>query len=224
MIRKYRAGDAFKVRVQPEQQAEAAAWAAEFEHIPAFTLVEKGNCGAVAGDAFGNGGSAAGDASGNGSAAAAGIAGDTVAGDAFGNMGAVAGDAFENMCAAAGGGKTAGRQRGGSGGRVLAVFGFRIEGGDITTGREAECFALVGIDAGRKLIEAVRYFRRYIPRQAARLGVRRVTMTVRRGFAAGARLAGMLGFSPAGILEKFFNGEDYQIFERAEKQWWHKRH
>lgn len=191
MIRKYRAGDAFKVRVQPEQQAEAAAWAAEFEHIPAFALVEKGNCGAAAGDAFGNGGSAA-----------AGIAGDT----------------------AAGGGKTAGRQRGGSGGRVLAVFGFRIEGGDIMTGREAECFALVGIDAGRKLIEAVRYFRRYIPRQAARLGVRRVTMTVRRGFAAGARLAGMLGFSPAGILEKFFNGEDYQIFERAEKQWWHKRH
>lgn len=191
MVRKYRAGDAFKVRVQPEQQAEAAAWAAEFEHIPAFALVEKGNCGAAAGDAFGNGGSAA-----------AGIAGDT----------------------AAGGGKTAGRQRGGSGGRVLAVFGFRIEGGDITTGREAECFALVGIDAGRKLIEAVRYFRRYIPRQAARLGVRRVTMTVRRGFAAGARLAGMLGFSPAGILEKFFNGEDYQIFERAEKQWWHKRH
>lgn len=202
MIRKYRAGDAFKVRVQPEQQAEAAAWAAEFEHIPAFALVEKGNCGAAAGDAFGNMGTAA-----------AGIAGNTVAGDAFGNGGS-----------AAGGGKTAGRQRGGSGGRVLAVFGFRIEGGDITTGREAECFALVGIDAGRKLIEAVRYFRRYIPRQAARLGVRRVTMTVRRGFAAGARLAGMLGFSPAGILEKFFNGEDYQIFERAEKQWWHKRH
>lgn len=213
MIRKYRAGDAFKVRVQPEQQAEAAAWAAEFEHIPAFALVEKGNCGAAADDAFGNGGSAADDASGNMGAAAAGIAGDTAAGDAFGNMGAVAD-----------GGKTAGRQRGGSGGRVLAVFGFRIEGGDITTGREAECFALVGIDAGRKLIEAVRYFRRYIPRQAARLGVRRVTMTVRRGFAAGARLAGMLGFSPAGILEKFFNGEDYQIFERAEKQWWHKRH
>lgn len=202
MIRKYRAGDAFKVRVQPEQQAEAAAWAAEFEHIPAFALVEKGNYGAAADDAFGNMGTAA-----------AGIAGNTVAGDAFGNGGS-----------AAGGGKTAGRQRGGSGGRVLAVFGFRIEGGDITTGREAECFALVGIDAGRKLIEAVRYFRRYIPRQAARLGVRRVTMTVRRGFAAGARLAGMLGFSPAGILEKFFNGEDYQIFERAEKQWWHKRH
>lgn len=213
MIRKYRAGDAFKVRVQPEQQAEAAAWAVEFEHIPAFALVEKGNIGAAAGDAFGNGGSAAGDAFGNMGTAAAGIAGDTAAGDAFGNMGA-----------AAGGGKTAGRQRGGSGGRVLAVFGFRIEGGDITTGREAECFALVGIDAGRKLIEAVRYFRRYIPRQASRLGVRRVTMTVRRGFAAGARLAGMLGFSPAGILENFFNGEDYQIFERAEKQWWHKRH
>lgn len=182
MIRKYRAGDAFKVRVQPEQQAEAATWAAEFERIPAFALVEKGNGGAAEDNASGNGGAAAGD------------------------------------------GKPAGRQWDGNGGRVLAVFGFRIEGGDITTGREAECFALVGIDAGRKLIEAVRYFRRYIPRQAVWLGVRRVTMTVRRGFAAGARLAGMLGFSPAGILENFFNGEDYQIFERAEKQWWHKRH
>lgn len=42
MIRKYRAGDAFKVRVQPEQQAEAVTWAAEFERIPAFALVEKG--------------------------------------------------------------------------------------------------------------------------------------------------------------------------------------
>lgn len=182
MIRKYRAGDAFKVRVQPEQQAEAVTWAAEFERIPAFALVEKGNDGSAAGEESGNGGAAAGD------------------------------------------GKPAGRQWDGNGGRVLAVFGFRIEGGDITTGREAECFALVGIDAGRKLIEVVRYFRRYIPRQAVRLGVRRVTMTVRRGFAAGARLAGMLGFSPAGILENFFNGEDYQIFERAEKQWWHKRH
>ena len=182
MIRKYRAGDAFKVRVQPEQQAEAVTWAAEFERIPAFALVEKGNDGSAAGEESGN-------------------------------MGVAAGD-----------GKPAGRQWDGNGGRVLAVFGFRIEGGGITTGREAECFALVGIDAGRKLIEAVRYFRRYIPRQAVRLGVRRVTMTVRRGFAAGARLAGMLGFSPAGILENFFNGEDYQIFERAEKQWWHKRH
>lgn len=186
MIRKYRAGDAFKVRVQPEQQAEAATWAAEFERIPAFALVEKGNDGSAAGEESGNMGAAAGEKS--------------------GNMGAAEYDAS------------------GNGGRVLAVFGFRIEGGDITTGREAECFALVGIDAGRKLIEAVRYFRRYIPRQAVRLGVRRVTMTVRRGFAAGARLAGMLGFSPAGILENFFNGEDYQIFERAEKQWWHKRH
>ena len=215
MIRKYRAGDAFKVRVQPEQQAEAATWAAEFERISAFALVEKGNDGSAAGEESGNMGAAAGEKSGNMG---------SEAGEKSGNMGAAEYDASGNGGAAAGDGKPAGRQWDGNGGRVLAVFGFRIEGGDITTGREAECFALVGIDAGRKLIEAVRYFRRYIPRQAVRLGVRRVTMTVRRGFAAGARLAGMLGFSPAGILENFFNGEDYQIFERAEKQWWHKRH
>lgn len=112
MIRKYRAGDAFKVRVQPEQQAEAATWAAEFERIPAFALVEKGNDGSAAGEESGNMGAAAGEKS--------------------GNMGAAEYDAS------------------GNGGRVLAVFGFRIEGGGITTGREAECFALVGIDAGRK--------------------------------------------------------------------------
>ena len=116
MIRKYRAGDAFKVRVQPEQQAEAVTWAAEFERIPAFALVEKGNDGSAAGEKSGNMGAAEYDASGNG--------------------GAAAGD-----------GKPAGRQWDGNGGRVLAVFGFRIEGGDITTGREAECFALVGIES-----------------------------------------------------------------------------
>lgn len=173
MIRKYRAGDAFKVRVQPEQQAEAATWAAEFERISAFALVEKGNDGSAAGEESGNMGAAEYDASGNG--------------------GAAAGD-----------GKPAGRQWDGNGGRVLAVFGFRIEGGDITTGREAECFALVGIDAGRKLIEAVRYFRRYIPRQAVRLGVRRVTMTVRRGFAAGARAGRHAGIFPGRDIGKFF--------------------
>ena len=70
MIRKYRAGDAFKVRVQPEQQAEAATWAAEFERIPAFALVEKGNDGSAAGEESGNMGAAEYDASGNGGAAA----------------------------------------------------------------------------------------------------------------------------------------------------------
>ena len=53
MIRKYRAGDAFKVRVQPEQQAEAVTWAAEFERMPAFALVEKGNDGSAAGEKSG---------------------------------------------------------------------------------------------------------------------------------------------------------------------------
>ena len=72
MIRKYRAGDAFKVRVQPEQQAEAATWAAEFERIPAFALVEKGNDGSAADEESGNMGAAEYDASGNGGAAAGG--------------------------------------------------------------------------------------------------------------------------------------------------------
>lgn len=102
----------------------------------------------------------------------------------------------------------------GTGGEaVLAVFGYRI---DDEAPDGAECFAFVGRNAGRGLLAAVRFLKRKTAAEAARLNVRRITMTVKADFAAGARLARLLGFRPAGRLADFFNGETYQLFERIE--------
>lgn len=141
MIRNYRQGDAQRVRVQTAQRAEARQFAAEFDHIPAFTL----------------------------------------AGDVPGRP-------------------------------VLAVFGYRPDKASGT----AECFALVGADAGPYLLQAVRFLRRAIASEARRSGIRRVTMTVREGFAPGMRLARLLGFIQTGVLPDFFNQETYLFFERME--------
>ena len=96
---------------------------------------------------------------------------------------------------------------------VLAVFGYRI---DDEAPDGAECFAFVGGDAGRGLLAAVRFLKHKTAAEAARLNVRRITMTVKADFAAGARLARLLGFRPAARLADFFNGETYQLFERIE--------
>ena len=102
----------------------------------------------------------------------------------------------------------------GTGGEaVLAVFGYRI---DDEAPDRAECFAFVGSNAGRGLLAAVRFLKHKTAAEAARLNVRRITMTVKADFAAGARLARLLGFCPAGRLADFFNGETYQLFERIE--------
>ena len=102
----------------------------------------------------------------------------------------------------------------GTGGEaVLAVFGYRI---DDEAPDGAECFAFVGSNAGRGLLAAVRFLKHKTAAEAARLNVRRITMTVKADFAAGARLARLLGFRPAARLADFFNGETYQLFERIE--------
>ncbi len=94
-------------------------------------------------------------------------------------------------------------------GDVLAVFGYVGQAGDA-----ADCYALIAGDVGGRLIEAVRFLRREIPKVAARSGFASVRMTVRADFAAGKRFARMLGFLPVEILPDFFNGYDYQLFER----------
>lgn len=96
---------------------------------------------------------------------------------------------------------------------VLAVFGYRI---DDEAPDRAECFAFVGSNAGRGLLAAARFLKRKTAAEAGRLGIRRITMTVKADFMAGIRLARLLGFRPAGRLPDFFNGETYQLFERIE--------
>ena len=102
----------------------------------------------------------------------------------------------------------------GTGGEaVLAVFGYRI---DDEAPDRAECFAFVGSNAGRGLLAAVRFLKHKTAAEAARLNVRRITMTVKADVAAGARLARRHGLCPEGRLAGFFNGETYQLFERIE--------
>lgn len=96
---------------------------------------------------------------------------------------------------------------------VLAVFGFQVQ----ITGKEkeAECFSLISGNIGSyRLLEAVKYLRRRISITAEEYDISRVYMTVRCGFAAGRRLAEILGFKPGIILPLYFNGNNYQIFER----------
>lgn len=94
-------------------------------------------------------------------------------------------------------------------GEILAVFGYAGE-----AGRIADCYALVSQEAGRHLLEAVRFLQKEIPAVLQRCGFSGVRMTVRVGFDAGGRFAKMLGFEPAGMLPDFYNGNDYQLFER----------
>ncbi len=96
-----------------------------------------------------------------------------------------------------------------SDGEVAAVFGYAGE-----TGTVADCYALIAGDIGGQLIEAVRFFRSEIPLVLERYGFTGVQMTVKKNFAAGARFARMLGFDFAGELPKFYNENDYQLFER----------
>lgn len=94
-------------------------------------------------------------------------------------------------------------------GRVAGVFGF-IEDGE----GGACCYGLVGKNAGGVLLEAVRFLRRFIEEEMCARGIFCTVMTVKKGFGAGARMAGLLGFMPGAVLEKYFMGKDYQIFER----------
>lgn len=93
---------------------------------------------------------------------------------------------------------------------VLAVFGFRAD----TVAREIDCFALVGQNAGRKLCEMVRFVRKKMPEVMEEQQAKAAVITVKVGFKAGERMAEMLGFSPVVKLAAFYNGEDYQLFER----------
>lgn len=135
MIEKYQAGDAAKVWLQPEQENEAAEFAAFFDGIEAYALRQNG--------------------------------------------------------------------------QVLAVFGWRAaeEGA-------AECFALIGRQAGRRLLEMKRFIDKRLPELMRREGIKVMRMTVRCGFAAGRRFAGLLGFVPVMVLPRFFENCDYQLFER----------
>jgi hypothetical protein len=93
---------------------------------------------------------------------------------------------------------------------IRAVFGYKI--GHHQT---AECFALRGENMGKFMPEFVRFLLKEIPKQMKINRVWRVTMSVKKGFDAGVRLARILGFCFVADLPRFYDGEDYQLFERV---------
>ena len=95
---------------------------------------------------------------------------------------------------------------------VLAVFGFRI-----SDNNEAECFALISSDIGRKLGEMIRFLMKKIPLLMRDRGVLRSFMTVKSSFYQARKMAVLLGFEAVEKLPSFFNGNDYEIYERREK-------
>lgn len=95
---------------------------------------------------------------------------------------------------------------------VLAVFGVCLAAPSVM-----DCYALMAQQAGRKLLEAVRFLRREIPSFMRMRGVKLLRMTVKKDFLAGQRFALMIGFGAAEVLPKFYKENDYQLFERIEK-------
>lgn len=98
------------------------------------------------------------------------------------------------------------------GDEVLAVFGFLID-----EKNEAECFALISSDIKKKLGELICFLRNKIPLVMKERGVIRAFMTVKSNFYQAKRMAVLLGFKAVEKLPSFFNGIDYEIFERREK-------
>lgn len=92
---------------------------------------------------------------------------------------------------------------------VLAVFGFAVTGDGA-----ADCYALVSQRVGKYLIEAIRFFNLMFPKLMKKFSLDVVYMTVKSQFRSGERFAGLLGFKKVSDLPQFYNGNDYQLFER----------
>jgi len=96
---------------------------------------------------------------------------------------------------------------------IMAVFGYMI-----CEQNRAECFALIGENIGRNMLQLVRFLIRFIPVEMRAHHISKVWMTVKKDFRAGRRLAELIGFYFAAELPRFYLDEDYQLFERKE-QW-----
>ena len=94
-------------------------------------------------------------------------------------------------------------------GNVLAVCGFSVDEEGC-----AECFALIGKNIGKYLLQLVRFLKIEIPRLMIERCVFLVRMTVKKGFKAGERMACLLGFSYVKELPLFYMNCDYLLFER----------
>ncbi|MBR2273253.1 MAG: hypothetical protein IJ864_00230 [Alphaproteobacteria bacterium] len=97
-------------------------------------------------------------------------------------------------------------------GGVLAVFGYRL-----ASALEAECFALIGANCGKKMLSLVRFLQTEIPLVMQKKCLNRAIFTVQKNFAAAYRLAVLLGFHCVAELPNFYLNIDYLLFERKIK-------
>lgn len=100
----------------------------------------------------------------------------------------------------------------GDGGDVLAVFGF-----DKGTNGVGEVYAMIGGEAGRKIVELFRFMKKELRWVMRNYDCKVVRATVKKGFAQGERFVAMLGFCCKGRLAQFYKGNDYLLFEKEEK-------
>ena len=96
--------------------------------------------------------------------------------------------------------------------KILGVFGF-----DFISKHEVQCFALLGKECGKKIIELVKFLKMIIPHKMSKLKLQRAIFTVKDDFLQAHRMAGMLGFKVVKKIPLFFDGYDYQLYEREFK-------
>lgn len=99
-----------------------------------------------------------------------------------------------------------------AGGNILAVLAY-FEWG---RGEYVVC-SLISGRAGKYMLPLVRRLRCLIDEKAAVVGAEKIYMSVLAGFAAGERLAGILGFAWIDRLPAYYLGKDYNLYRRDVK-------
>lgn len=97
------------------------------------------------------------------------------------------------------------------GDRVLAIVRPLFQ-----SGGKVHLVALVGKDCGYKAVPMFRKIRKLIDEWLSCKDINRVEMTTQLGFEQADRLAELLGFKKEGILRKYYNGIDFNIWGRTE--------
>lgn len=95
-------------------------------------------------------------------------------------------------------------------GEILGVFGF-----DKISDETVQCFALLGKNSGKKIIELVRFLKKEIYEKMKKLKIKKVFMTVKNDFYQAHRMAEILEFRVVKKLPLFFDGYDYCLYERS---------
>ena len=96
--------------------------------------------------------------------------------------------------------------------KILGVWGF-----DFISKNEVQCFALLGKECGKKIVELIKFLKMRIPLEMNKLKLQRAIFTVKDDFLQAHRMAKMLGFRVVKKLPLFFDGCDYQLYERVLK-------